>query len=99
MCEILWVPFKSEISISLSPFSLSKLSPAPFKAKCFGGLIFLVQNSWVGVFDVGLRPLTAVGEPLQCNYSPVCQLPTWGVGLDYIYHASTHPVHLTVVPS
>ena len=33
---------------------------------------------------MGLRALSPLGEPLQCNYSPVCGLPTVGMGLDYI---------------
>ena len=54
----------SEISISPSPLGLPKLSPTAFQSQILWGLIFLVQDSWVGVFDVGLGPLTPVGEPL-----------------------------------
>ena len=29
--------------------------------------------------EVGLRTFTPMGEPLLCNYFPVCGLPTWRV--------------------
>ena len=48
--------------------------------------------------DVGLSGLTPVGEPLRSNYSPVCGSPTWGYGI-WLYHESTPPARLTVVPS
>ena len=52
------------------------------------GLIFSVQDPQAGKPDMGLRTLTPVGKPLPYNYSPVCGLPTPGVGvhmgLDYM---------------
>ena len=37
-----------------------------------------MQGPWAGEPDVGLRPLTPVGEPLQYNYSPICGSPHLG---------------------
>ena len=31
---------------------------------------------------MGLRVPSALGEPVQCNYSPVCGLPPQGMGLE-----------------
>ena len=75
-CEILCVPLKSKVSISPSSLGLPKLSPAGLQSQMLWGLVFLVQDPWAGTPDVGLRPLTLVGEPLQWNYSPVCGSPT-----------------------
>ena len=60
--------FKSEVPILPSPLGLQKVL----------GLIFPAQNALAGEPEVGLRPLAPLGEPLQCNYSPVCGSPTWG---------------------
>jgi len=38
VCEVLWVLFMSEVSISASPVGLLQLSPNGFKATCSGGL-------------------------------------------------------------
>ena len=76
-CEILCAPFKSGISISYSLLALLNVSPTDLQSQMFWGLVFLVQDSWAGEPDMGLRPLTPLGEPLQCNYPPVCGSPTW----------------------
>ena len=39
-------------------------------------LLLLMPDPQVEEPDLGLRTLTPVGEPLQYNYFPVCQLPT-----------------------
>lgn len=71
---------------------LLQLSPSGLQSQILWGLIFLVPDPWAGEPDVGLRTLTPVGEPLQCNYSPVCGSPTpRGMEFDYI--------QVVVVPS
>ena len=65
VCEILWVPFMSGISISHSSLPLWKLSPAGFQSQIFWGLIFLVPDPWAGDLSAGLRPLAPWGEALQ----------------------------------
>ena len=84
--EILCAPFKSEVSYFPSPVGLLQLSPAGFQSQMLWGLILLVLDLQTGEPDVGLRTLTAVGEPLQYNYSPgVCCPPKGEVwNFDYI---------------
>ena len=79
-CEVLCVPFKSEVSIYPSPLGLPKLGPAGLQSQMLWGLVLLMQDPWVAEPYVGLRILTPVGEPLQCNYTPVCGSPTQGYG-------------------
>ena len=62
------------------------------------GLVFLAQDPQTGEPGVGLRSLTPVGEPLQCNYSPVCGSPTLGDGT-WLYRESASPACIIVVPS
>ena len=52
-CESLCVQFKSEVSISLSPVGLLKLSPAGLQSQILWGLIFLVPDPWVGEPHMG----------------------------------------------
>ena len=65
VCEILCAPFKSEVSISSNSLGLSKVSPTGLQSQMLWGLIFLVQNPQAGEPDMGLSPLTPLGEPLQ----------------------------------
>ena len=44
-CEILCVPFRSEVSIFSSPVGLSKLSSTSLQSQIFWGLIFPVQDT------------------------------------------------------
>ena len=80
-CKILCVSFKSGVCISHNPLGLPKLSPAGVQSQVVWGLVFLVQDLRDGEPSVGLRTLTPVGEPLQCNYSPVSVSPTCEYGL------------------
>ena len=41
-----------------------------------------------------LGPLTLWGEPLPCNNPLICELPTWGIDLDYSVHLIFLPVLL-----
>ena len=84
MNEILCVLFKSEISISPNPLGLPKVSVTGLLSQMLWALIFPVQDCYAGEPEVGLRPLTPLGEPLQYNYSPVCGSPTMDMGLNYI---------------
>ena len=97
-CDILCTPFKNEVSVSPSPVGLLILSPAGLKSQMFWELIFPVQGPQAGEPDVGLRTLTAVGEPLQCNYPPVVGHPPGGKGPDYIASPPFLPVLLWFVP-
>ena len=58
-CEILYVPFKSLVSISHNPLGLLKASPADQQSQTFWGLVFLVQDPQARELDVGLRPLAS----------------------------------------
>lgn len=51
--------------------------PLAFKVKCSGGSS---SSSGPPEVNVRFRPLTPVGEPLRCNYSPACGPPRWGCG-------------------
>ena len=79
--RFLYVPFKSEVSISPSPVGLLPLSSAGLQSQLFWGLVFLVPEPQAGEADMGLRILTPIREPLQYNYSPVCGFPTGGYGI------------------
>ena len=70
-CEILCVPFKNEVSLSPSPLGLLKVNLTGLQSKMLWRLVFLMQDPWAGEPDVGLRPHSALGEPLQCSYSPI----------------------------
>ena len=52
-------------SLSHSSQAPLKLSLTGLQSQTFWGLIFLVQDPWVGEPDVELRTLTLWGEPLQ----------------------------------
>ena len=52
-CEILHVPFKSEVSVSPSPLGLLMGSPTGLQSQMFWGLILPVQDSLVREPDVG----------------------------------------------
>ena len=54
-CEILCVPFKSEVSISPSPVGLLQLSPAGLQFQMLWGLVFLVPDLWAGEPDIWLK--------------------------------------------
>ena len=76
-CEILYVPFKNEISISLSSLGLWKLSTTGLQSQVLWGLLFPVQDPWVREHNVRLRPLL-LGGLLPCNYTLVCGSPIQG---------------------
>ena len=59
----------------LLPSIFPSISPAGLQSQILWGLIFPGQGPWVGEPEVKLRPLTLVGEPLQCKHSPVCGPP------------------------
>ena len=82
VCEIFCVPFKREISISLSPLGLQKVRPTGLQSQMLWGPILPVQDYEAGEPEVGLRPLIPLEEPLQCNY--FWGRPPRSTGLDYI---------------
>ena len=57
-CEILCVPFKSEVSISHNPLALPKISPCGLQSQMFWGHVFPAQVPWSGKPGVELGPLT-----------------------------------------
>ena len=91
-CEISCSPFNSEISIPPIPVGLPKLSPSGLQNQMLWGLIFLIQEPWAYEPDMVLRTLIPMGEALQCNYSPVCELPTGGMELDYFMNLRLLPI-------
>ena len=54
--EFVSVPFKSGVSVSVSPLALLELSPIDFQSQQLWGLIFLVQVPRVGMLNTGLEP-------------------------------------------
>ena len=46
-----------------NPVGLPKLNSTGLQMQLFWGFIFLVQDPWAGVPNVGLRPLTPWGGP------------------------------------
>ena len=65
VCEILYVSFRSGVSISHSPLAFPKLSPTGLQCQTFCGLIFQEQDPWAWKPDVGLRSLALWREALQ----------------------------------
>ena len=63
--EILCALFKSEVSIFSSPLGFLKVSPADLQSQMLWGFIFPVLVPQAEEPNVGLRPLTPLGEPLQ----------------------------------
>ena len=93
-CEILCVPFKSEVSISPSPLGLQKERPAGLQSQCSGGSSSQCKTPRLGSLMWGLG-LSLLWENLCiCNYSPICGSPTWGMGLDYIATPPTPTIFL-----
>ena len=78
-CEIVCVPFKSEVS---SPVRLPESSPIGLQRQMLWGIVF--PDPPAGESNMGLRTLTPVREPLQYSYSPVCGYGIW------LYPKSTH---------
>ena len=62
--ESLCVPFKNDISVSLSPVELLCTSPTGLQCQMLQGLFLPVSDPHTGEFDVGLTALTPVGESL-----------------------------------
>ena len=63
--EVLCALLESGVTISLSPLGLLKVSPTGLQSQMLWGLIFPVLDSWAGEPNMGLRPLTPLGETLQ----------------------------------
>lgn len=61
-------------SFSPSLVGLLQLSPDGLQSRMLWRLLFPVLE-----LGVAFRTLSAVGEPLQFNYSPMCEPPPWGV--------------------
>ena len=59
--DIVYVPFKSGVSVSYSPLALRVLSATDFQSQMSWDLIFSVQGQ--GVFNVVLEPLNSQGGP------------------------------------
>lgn len=64
-CEICMSFLSVESLISYSPLASPYVIPSGLQSQMFWGLIFPVQDPQAGELDVGLRPLTPWGEPLQ----------------------------------
>ena len=62
-CEILYALFVK--SFPPRPLKLLKVSPAGLQSQMLWGLLFLLQDPKAGETNVGLKPLTPLGESLQ----------------------------------
>lgn len=49
MCEIVYTPFKSGVSISHSPLTFPNISPVGLQSQMFWGLILPVKDPWAGI--------------------------------------------------
>ena len=76
-CEILWLLFKSGVSISNRLLCFMKLGLLVLQRQIFWGLVFLVQDPQSG------EPLLLVENISSCNFLMTCDLLTWGGSLDY----------------
>lgn len=85
VCEVLCAPFKSGVCVSYSPLTVLYLSPVPFKATCFEGVIFQLRTARLGRTSAIVIVFLFVG----------C-LPGSG-GLDYTVSAPA--THVIMVPS
>lgn len=71
-------------SASYSHLALPYASPGGIQSQVFWGLIFPEQNPQAGPANVGLRPLTTWGKPLQLGLpSHLWVIHARDVGLDY----------------
>lgn len=57
LCGVLCVPFKCEFSVFPSLLGLPKVSPTAIQYQMFWGLVFLVQDFWIGELEVGFELL------------------------------------------
>lgn len=70
-CEILQLPFKSEVSVSCAPIALLYASSVGLQNQMFWGLLVsLVQDSWLGEPDMRPVPITLWRETLKLCLSP-----------------------------
>ena len=58
VCEILYAPFESEVSIFPGPLGPSTVSPTDLQSQMLSGFFFLVQDTQAGEPDVGLIPVS-----------------------------------------
>ena len=65
VCEDLCAPFRNGVSVSHSPQALPEMSPTGLQSQMLWRLFFLEQDAWGREPDMGFRPLTPWGEPLQ----------------------------------
>ena len=78
--KILCASLKDEASIFYSFLGPLK-APWPSKSTALGAHL---PGSGPLELNIGFRPLTLVGEPLKCNYSPACGAPAGDMELGYI---------------
>lgn len=83
-CQILCEPIKSGISILLSSLGLPKVRPHWSSKLYIWGLVFPVQDPWVGVAWCGTWSPVSLGENLwECNYLSFRVHQPEGMGLKY----------------
>lgn len=87
--------FESGVFISHSPLALPEIRPTGLQSQIFSGIIFFVHNIWMGSPMWDSNSLVLGGNFCNCNYLPMCGLPTCRYGSS-LYCISTH---LVVVPS
>ena len=51
-------------------------NPTGFQMRCFGGLVFLVQDPWLGSMMQGLDPSILEEELYNHDNPPICDSPT-----------------------
>ena len=69
--ELVCMPSKSGVSVSLNPVEFLWSSPTDFQSQRLWGLLFPMPEPQTGGPYTGLWTLTPMGEPLWYNYYPV----------------------------
>ena len=77
--KILFVPFKSGVSVCPSPVKVLQSNPTNLQNQIPWGFLVPLPNPQSGKPDMGLRTFILVGELLWYNYFPVCGSPIWQV--------------------
>lgn len=73
-----YVSFKKRISVPYKLFSSWYVSPIGFLLQTFWGFISLIQLPRVGMFDVGHKRFSPLGESPDLRYFPIVGHHAWG---------------------
>ena len=93
-CDILHMSCKNRVSVSITLWLSHIQTLLAFKARCSGVMSSQCRTLGLGILMWDLNPLF-LGENLHnCDYSPLCGSPTWGLWILSILCLSLLPVSL-----